>query len=93
MKMEIEVSLKRVKDGTKFSSNKKIEATKKAWHICVSKENVARAQDLLRTVCSRWNPKSPLFGMQRLVPLQGTATTDKEEQFIAKAQVRPSSPF
>jgi hypothetical protein len=88
MDMEVEVSLKRIKDGTKYGSNKKIEDCKKAWHISVSKENVARGHDMLKKACARRNPRRPLFGIQRLVPLHGTATTDKEEQFVAKAQAR-----
>jgi hypothetical protein len=86
--MEVEVSLKRIKDGTKYGTNKKIEDCKKAWHVSVSKENVARGHDMLKKACARRNPRRPLFGIQRLVPLYGTATTDKEEQFVAKAQAR-----
>eukprot|EP00978_Attheya_sp_CCMP212_P026974 scaffold89839_cov30-Attheya_sp.AAC.1 len=88
MDMEVEVSLKRIKDGMKYGSNKKIEDCKKAWHVSVSKENVARGHDMLKKACARRNPRHPLIGIQRLVPLHGTATTDKEEQFVAKAQAR-----
>jgi hypothetical protein len=88
MKMDVEVSLKRVRDGTKYSSDKRIEDTKKAWHISVSRENAARGLDIAKRICSRRNHSRPLYGTQRLVPLYGTASTDKEEQFITKAQSR-----
>eukprot|EP00978_Attheya_sp_CCMP212_P019389 scaffold54343_cov31-Attheya_sp.AAC.1 len=64
MDMEVEVSLKRIKDGTKYGSNKKIEDCKKAWHVSVSKENVARGHDMLKKPCARRNPRRPLFGIQ-----------------------------
>jgi hypothetical protein len=48
MDMEVEVSLERIKDGTKYGTNKKIKDFKKAWHISVSKENVARGHDMLK---------------------------------------------
>lgn len=83
----VDVSPKRVLDGSDYGE-KKAEALKKAWHIMVDIEHEVEAREKLRQVCTKRNPQNPLFGMQKLIPIYGSANTSVQQTFMIKATGR-----
>jgi hypothetical protein len=90
LKVPIELRLKRINDDSKRGT-KEEEMKKRAWHIQVSHNDEHMAHSTLKLLCRASNPKNPLFGGQKLIPITGECLTDTEQAFMAKSVCRQHS--